>query len=70
MNPATEAQVAALKTKAHIAFNWDFLNDLLKWSANRGHPVESLDQLTKDQASDMLTDLGRMNDPKRKSPFA
>lgn len=44
------------------------IRDTVKMARNMGFPVESLEHLTRAQATKMLNRLDELNDPKRKVP--
>ncbi len=69
MSEITPAQHAVLLREGARAFSkFSHAVDLLNMAQNMGFPVESLEHLTRAQATKMLNRLDGLNDPKRKVP--
>lgn len=65
----TPAQHEHLLRQGEKAFSkFSHAADLLNMARNMGFPVESLEHLTRAQATKMLNRLDELNDPKRKVP--
>ncbi|MBW3635013.1 MAG: hypothetical protein KY445_00935 [Armatimonadetes bacterium] len=69
MNDITPAQHAHLLRQGEKAFSkFSHAQDLLNMARNMGFPVESLERLSRAQATQMLNRLDELNNPKRRGP--